>query len=104
MKLEEAEIFLMKIAQEYKTYGDLDNPEFEDIKKIPEAVETVLQESDKLKHDNYKLDKENQELFEKNINSIPKKKIEELIENESINISGFECISVEDIQELLEDK
>ena len=35
---------------------------------------------------------------------VPKKKIEELIENESINISGFECISVEDIQELLEGK
>ena len=31
-------------------------------------------------------------------------KIEELIENESLNISGFECISVKDVQELLEEK
>ena len=81
MELEEPIIFLMKIAKEYKTYGDLDNPEFEDIKKIPEAIETVVQA---LK------------------NSIPKKKIEETIKNESINISGFKCIAVEDIQEILE--
>ena len=37
-------------------------------------------------------------------NSIPKKKIEKLIENETIDISGFECISVEDLQELGEGK
>ena len=44
MKLEEANMYLKKIAKEYKTYGDLDNPEFEDTKKIAEAIETVLQE------------------------------------------------------------
>ena len=43
MKLEEAIKYLKKISEEYKTYGDLDNPEFEDIKKIPETIETVLQ-------------------------------------------------------------
>ena len=42
-ELEEAIIFLMKVAKDYKIYGDLDNPEFEDIKKIPEAIETVIQ-------------------------------------------------------------
>ena len=82
-KLEEAVIFLKKVAKEYKTYGDLDNPEFEDTKKIAESIEEVLQA---LK------------------NSILKKKIKEIIENESINISGFECIAVENIQDLLEDK
>ena len=35
-------------------------------------------------------------------NFIPKQKIKELIKNETINISGFECIAVEDLQELLE--
>ena len=35
-------------------------------------------------------------------NSIPKQKVKELIKNETINISGFECIAVEDLQELLE--
>ena len=31
-------------------------------------------------------------------------KIKDLIKNETINISGFECIAVEDIRKLLEDK
>ena len=33
-------------------------------------------------------------------NSIPKQKVKELIKNETINISGFECISVEDLEKL----
>ena len=37
-------------------------------------------------------------------NSIPKQKVKELIKNETINISGFECIAVEDLKELLEEK
>ena len=32
---------------------------------------------------------------------IPKQKVKDLIENETINISGFECIAVEDLEELL---
>ena len=35
-------------------------------------------------------------------NSIPIRVITDLIENETIDISGFECIAVEDLQELLE--
>lgn len=34
---------------------------------------------------------------------IPKEKVKDLIENETINISGFECIAVEDLEELLEE-
>lgn len=37
-------------------------------------------------------------------NYIHKDKIKELLENELINISGFECIAKSDIEELLEDK
>lgn len=37
-------------------------------------------------------------------NSIPVQKVKDLIENETINISGFECIAVEDLEELLEEK
>ena len=37
-------------------------------------------------------------------NYINKQVVIELIENETINISGFECIAVEDLQELLETK
>ena len=57
MKLEEAIIFLMKIAKEYKTYGDLDNPEFEDIKKIPKAIQIVLKALKDKDKEIYKLDK-----------------------------------------------
>ena len=35
---------------------------------------------------------------------ISKDKIKEKIENETINISGFRCIAVEDIENLLEEK
>ena len=35
-------------------------------------------------------------------NFIPKQAVIDLIENETIDISGFECIAVEDLQELLE--
>lgn len=38
------------------------------------------------------------------IGMIPKQKVKDLIENETINISGFECIAVEDLEELLEEK
>ena len=37
-------------------------------------------------------------------NYILKQKVKNLIKNETINISGFECIAVEDIRKLLEDK
>ena len=35
-------------------------------------------------------------------NSILKQKVKDLIENEAINISGFECIAVEDLEKLFE--
>lgn len=35
---------------------------------------------------------------------VSKQKVKDLIKNETINISGFECIPVEDIQELLEEE
>lgn len=42
----------------------------------------------------------NNKNFELEYNSIPKQKVKELIKNETINISGFECISVEDLEKL----
>ena len=84
-ELEEAVIFLKKVAKEYKTYGDLDNPEFEDIMKIVETIEIVLQALE---------------------NSIPKKKIEKLIDDlygDENTIYGTIRI-IEMLKELLEDK
>ena len=67
-ELEKATIFLTKMAKEYKVYGDLDNPEFENSRKNAEAIETVLKALEKLKDDNYKLDRENQLVYESNEN------------------------------------
>lgn len=47
---------------------------------------------------------EEQQKAEEIINNyyIPKQRIKDLIKNETINISGFECIALENLQELLE--
>ena len=43
--------------------------------------------------------------FEEYMNQfISKQKVKDVIRNETINISGFECIAVEDLIELTEDK
>ena len=111
MELEEAIEYLKKIAKEYKTYGDLDNPEFEDIMKIAEAIETVLQELkykdeqiEKLYNDCKELEDYKDE-YEKG-NLIPKKKIEKLIDDlygDENTIYGTIRI-IEMLKELLEDK
>ena len=90
MKLEEAIMYLKKIAKEYKTYGDLDNPEFEDTKKIAEAIETVLQELEK-SHETSADDAEDEiTRFKKVIlkNYIPKNKIKDKIEELDITENG----------------
>lgn len=117
MELSEAIIFLMKIAKEYKIYGDLDNPEFEDIKKIPEAIKTVLQAlknsiprkkiKDKIKEINNKIKQNEKELRKKNepvgsgFNSFDdyfKWKSKVINENKLLEKE------IKDIQEILEDK
>ena len=65
------------------------------IEKIKE-----LEEENKiyaLNGDNVKL-----EIYIKN-NYIPVQKVKDLIKNETINISGFECIAVENVEELLDE-
>ena len=48
-------------------------------------------------------DNVNLEIYIKN-NYIPVQKVKDLIKNETINISNFECIAVEDLEKLMEDK
>ena len=78
------------------------------------AIENILAEREQDKKRIKKLEEENRiyalngsnielEMHIKN-NYIPKQKVKDLIENETINISGFECIAVEDLEELLEEK
>ena len=71
--------FIEKMIKEYKTFGDLHNPDYEDTERIYKALENILSA--------YR-------------NSIPKQKVKNLIKDETINISGFECIAVEDLEKL----
>ena len=71
--------FIEKMIKEYKTFGDLHNPDYEDTERIYKALENILSA--------YR-------------NSIPKQKVKDLIKDETINISGFECIAVEDLEKL----
>ena len=111
MELEESTIYLKKIAKEYKIYGDLDNPEFEDTKKIANAIETVLQALEKLQKHCKEMIKEKQELSSALLDSIPKKKIENQIEMLKAQCGGnvFHIqqtlnSEIKLLQELLEDK
>ena len=79
-KLEDAVTYLIKVANEYKIYGDLDNPEFEDIKKIPESIETVLQALENKDNEIQDLKAVNaMQEYRINEMDIPKKKIEDRI-------------------------
>lgn len=86
------------------------NPGDEYTEKIKIAIENILAErkQDKarikeLEEALLKVKDKNTTLFITCRNSIPKQKVKELIESETINISGFDCIAVEDIEELLEE-
>ena len=126
-KLEEAVDLLKRVGNEYKTYGDLDNPEFEDTKKIAEAIKTVLQKLEELRQKEqnriigniYEIKIEDLEPILKPY-YIPKKKIEDKIKEIKENIPYLSKFNdwgnkeytnkdiidynIEVLQELLEDK
>ena len=66
------------------------------------AIAGVLAEREQDKARIQELEEKNRVLCEEYCPRIAK--IKDLIENETINISGFECIAVEDVKKLLEDK
>ena len=80
----------------------------ESIEEVLEIVDKVLdvknERIQELEEALLKVKDKNVELFIHYKNSILKTKIKDLIENETINVSGFKCIAVEDLEELLEDK
>lgn len=79
--------------------------------ELRQAINTVEKEKGEWIEECQQKDKRIQELEERDHwhgcfivameNSISKQSIIDLIENETISISGFECVAVEDIQELL---
>lgn len=98
-----------KCREEFEDFGEISFA-YSDLDRI----ENILSEREQDKKRIKKLEEENRiyalngsnielEMHIKN-NYIPKQKVKDLIENETINISGFECIAVEDLEELLEEK
>ncbi len=100
--LEKAIDFLEKIAKEYKTFGDLDNPEFEDGKKIYTSIKTVLEAFKELQKENKSYRSQLNGAFDRGF--IPKKKIEDEISQINDCIYDYSSSEVVEIlQELLED-
>lgn len=115
---------LEEIEQQHKTDNGLLRQELDmQIEHNKELEATLKQTQDSWFEDTQKLEQEkekNKKLYEQNQiyvldgskvklethiknNYIRKDKIKELLENETIDISGFRCIAVEDIEELLEE-
>lgn len=115
---------LKEIEQQHKTDNGLLRQELDmQIEHNKELKATLKQTQDSWFEDTQKLEQEkekNKKLYEQNQiyvldgskvklethiknNYIKKDKIKELLENETIDISGFRCIAVEDIEELLEE-
>lgn len=106
---------LNNLLKFFRTHGWIPNMSREiNTNGTIEAIEHMLAEREQDKKRIKELEEENRiyalngsnielEMHIKN-NYIPKQKVKDLIENETINISGFECIAVEDLEELLEEK
>ena len=70
-------------------------------RKEEQAIKHILEEREHDKKKIAELEIKQKEMCEEYCPKIAK--IKELIENETINISGLECIAVEDIEELLKE-
>ena len=70
--------------------------ELESLSPSEKAIEIVLQALENYKRRYELAIKQNVKDYKNS-----RKKIKELIKNKSINISGFRCIAVQDLQELL---
>ena len=71
------------------------------IKKIKELEEENKKLKEKIDVTNWQEKTAYESLKER---YIPVQKVKDLIKNETINISNFECIAVEDLEKLMEDK
>lgn len=82
IRIEEDIKFIDEMVKEYNTYGDLDNPDYEDTDRIYKALENVLERIKELEEENriYVLNGNNVklELYIKE-NYIPKQKVKDLL-------------------------
>ena len=97
----------IKILNKFCEYEDADVLTEDVLEEVQDALQNILAEREQKDKRIKELEEENT-LQRRQLNSafdngyIHTDKIRKLIANETINISGFECIAVEDLQELLE--
>ena len=106
--------FIEEMIKEYKTFGDLHNPDYEDTDRIYKALENMLKRIKELEEENKKKSIENICYQEELENSIPVQKVKDKIEElkkeyeialEENNTKAFilKC-KISALEELLEDK
>ena len=94
----------IKILNKFCEYEDAVVLTEDTLEEVQDALQNILAEREQ---DKKRIKELEADLYSANeiisdlIDNIPKQVVIDLIENETIDISGFECIAVEDLQELL---
>lgn len=133
IRIEEDIKFIDEMVKEYNTFGDLDNPDYEDTERIYKAIENILLERKQDKKKIKELEEALLKVKDKNIklfmhykNSIPVQKVKDKIEEykkiqDEMTIKNHNADNINDcykygdeaqkamhkkeaLQELLEDK
>lgn len=115
IRIEEDIKFIDEMVKEYNTYGDLDNPDYEDTDRIYKAIENILKKIKELEEENKLLLNGKVGVDLSYDDYIPRQKVEEKIEelkkhyNTDNNIRIYTLknsyeLQATILQELLEDK
>ena len=105
---EDSDINVGSIEKDIKRCEELIKPEHANWIGISNqlAIAHIVERIKRLEYENETLKDFTSAIFNENIEKefIRVQKVKDLIKDETINISGFECIAVEDIEKLVEDK
>lgn len=102
--------FIEEMIKEYKTFGDLHNPDFEDTDRIYKALENMLKRIKELEQKNEHLKYLYDDCCKCLLDTIEKQKVKDKIEDLRHNSKlGFEetleeTFKIEVLEELLEEK
>ncbi len=109
--------FIDEMIKEYNTFGDLDNPDYEDTDRIYKAIENILKRIQELEKENTTLKNFTSSIYNENIEKefIPVQKVKEKIKeakyNKKVGNTAYEYteedvwdIVKDELEELLEDK
>ena len=82
--------FIDEMIKEYNTFGDLDNPDYEDTDRIYKAIENILKKIKELEEQVKNEIKGRDILAKLNEDSIPKQKVKDKIERHKFAKKDFE--------------